>query len=72
MIKTCAVCNQTFDDEPPRPSYARGNKCDECSRPKPSEEQQKQWNDEQTFVTSDGRVQHFTVVRRITVDEPID
>lgn len=66
MRRTCVTCHQPFDDTEPRPSYARGNMCNECSRPQTTDAQLNKWDNEIQLETSDGRVLTFDIVKRMT------
>lgn len=63
-MKTCIECGTAFSDGPGRKGYV--NRCDECSKPKPSQEQRGKWDaDEDCIVTNEGERLQFEVVGRL-------
>jgi len=70
FMKTRIECGEEFYDAPNRRGFV--NKCDECSKPKPTEEQQKKWEAVGNhFINSEGEEVHFEVLHRFSVNEPI-
>jgi len=62
--KTCTECGAEFYDAPNRKGFI--NRCDGCSKPKPTEEQQNRWEEAgRYFVNSDGEEIRYEVVKTI-------
>lgn len=62
--KTCSECGREFNDAPNRKGFI--NTCEECSKPRPTEEQRRQWEEDvRYFVNSEGEEVHFDVVKTV-------